>query len=179
MASSSAPSRGSAAASSLALALVILAAGHLLLYVLLTGEARSALAAMEGQRSVAALEHARDPGPAPQPGGQAYSTWLRAYETWWASKDHALHSRHEGLVKTGMFLSFLIGLGLLGQGMVRASRTRGIPPRSRMAPLRPARAVPLRPVPALAVTARSVAVRTAAVRPVAVRPITVQRRRSA
>lgn len=158
-------SAGGDAASAFALGFVILAAGHLLLYVVLTGAARTALADIASKHEVAQLEVARDPGPPPQPGSEAYSAWLGAYETWWASKDYTLQDRHETMVKTGMALSFLVGLGLLGQGMMRVARTRRAPARARRRePVRrPARVVPLRPV---------------ATR-IAVRPIPVRRRRSA
>lgn len=165
------PSSRGTAASTLTLGLVILAAGHLVLYLLLTADARSALAGMEREHDLAQLERVKDPGSPPQPGGEAYSAWLKAYETWWASKDFALHDRHESLVRTGMILSFLVGLGLLGQGLMRVSRvrtTRERRPQRAAQARRPARVVPLRPV------ARSVAVR-----PLAVRPLAVPRRKSA
>ncbi len=191
-------SKGSRTASMVTLGFVILAAGHLLMYLLLTADARSGIADGESARSVAQLESAKDPGFAPEPGSEAYSVWLGSYETWWASKDYALHSRHESMVKIGMLLSFLVGLGLLAAGCRGAATTsaRRVRPRRiqaggrtqparRIEPVRPARpavraqparrparVVPLRPVPA-------VAARPAAVRPVAVRPVAVQRRRSA
>lgn len=187
------------------LGFVILAAGHLLMYLLLTADARTGIADGEGSRSVAQLTSAKDPGFAPKPGTEAYSVWLDAYETWWASKDYALHSRHESMVKIGMLLSFLVGLGLLALGCrgsattsARSVRARRIQPSGRPQPARraqpvrtprpavrvqparrPSRVVPLRPVPARAVAVRPAAVRPAAVRPVAVRPVAVQRRRSA
>ena len=158
-----------AAASALGLGLVILAAGHLLLYVVLTADARSALASANEQHEPAQLANAQDPGHPPQPGTEAYSTWLRSYELWFASKDYAVHGRHETLVKTGMILSFLIGLGLLGQGWIRASRRPGVPQGSsgRARGRRPARVVPLRPV------GQRVAARPSATRPIAVRPIAI------
>jgi len=155
----------------LALGCVILAAGHLLMYLVLTTDARGALTNLEATYGVSALEGTKDPGAAPQPGGEAYSQWLGAYERWWASKDVALHGRHEGLVRTGMILSFLIGLGLLAQGLRRTSqrtpvRRRG-PTSRRDRTARPARRPaptrPLRPI----------------VYPVAVRPVLVRQRRSA
>jgi hypothetical protein len=164
-----------AAASALGLGLVILAAGHLLLYVVLTADARSALASASEQHEPAQLVGAKDPGHPPQPGTEAYSTWLRSYELWFASKDYAVHGRHETLVKTGMILSFLIGLGLLGQGWMRASRRQSAPQSGsgRARSRRPARVVPLRPV------GQPVAARPIAVRPIAIARAETRHRKSA
>lgn len=152
----------SAAASALGLGLLVLAAGHLLLYVVLTADARAGIASATEHHELAQLASAKDPGHPPQPGTEAYSSWLRSYELWFAAKDYAVHGRHETLVKGGMIVSFLVGLGLLGKGWMRATRRRNAPPqqrRNQSRGRRPARVVPLRPV----------------ARPVAVRPIMVAR----
>ncbi|MDJ0522494.1 MAG: hypothetical protein QNJ90_10540 [Planctomycetota bacterium] len=173
------PGRGTPA-STLTLGLVVLAAGHLLLYVVLTADARSALADTTSRHEPAQLEAAKDPGHPPQPGTEAYSTWLRSYELWFAAKDYAVHGRHEGLVKGGMLLSFLVGLGLLGQGWMRATRRRPVQARGRRSQerARPARVIPMRPA-AKPVAVRPRAVRPVAVRPRVVRPVPVARRKSA
>ena len=128
----------------LLLGLVVLAVGHVAVYFTLAGEARDALASLEGQYDVAALERAQKPSMAPPAGSEDYSPWLRSYERWHASGEYAVHARQEGLVRGGMILSFLIGLGLLGHGfygLVRTPRRRYLdrPARERLRPV-PARA---------------------------------------
>ncbi|MDF1701723.1 MAG: hypothetical protein P1V36_11260, partial [Planctomycetota bacterium] len=131
------PSTARAAAPMLLLGLAILSVGHLVVYLCLAGDARSALSVLEAEHDVAALESARKPAPPPAAGTAEYSPWLRSYERWHAAGEYTVHARHEGLVRIGMILSFLIGLGLLGQGFLRTAKT----PRRRVTD-QPARARP-------------------------------------
>ena len=105
------------------MALLALGIGHVLLYFFLTGDARGALDDLEARYDGAALERIVPAGPAAMPGTPAYSTWLRSYELWHASKDYAMHGRHESLMRYGMLASFLIALGFLGSGLWRHARS--------------------------------------------------------
>ena len=134
------------------LGVAILAVSHLGLYVFLTGDARTHMDEVTSQFSTDALETARRPGPPPDAGTPAYSPWLRAYEQWHASETHGLHARHEGMIRFGMILSFVIGLGLVGASVHRSAphRRRGRSVDARPAPAR----VAVRPVRAAAASAR-------------------------
>jgi hypothetical protein len=105
------------------MALLVLGIGHLLLYFLLTGDARSALQVLESRYKGSSLETTVPAGPAAMPGTPAYSVWLRSYERWHAAKDYAMHGRHESLMRYGMLASFLIALGFLGSGLWRHARS--------------------------------------------------------
>ncbi len=182
--------RAGAAVSMVAIGFVILAIGHAGLYLFLTGDARDGLARLETQHKVADLEGAKKPGPTPLAGSAEYSPWLRRYERWDAASEYTLHARHEGLVRTGMILSFLVGLGLLANGMFRTAKTpqrrssdrrRSVAPR----PAQPVRAAPARATPAqkpVRQPARRPArqparqpARAAALKPVAVRPVRLRK----
>ncbi len=128
----------------LLLGLAVLAVGHVAVYLVLSGEAREALDGLERRFELAELEGAQKPSMAPPAGSEDYSPWLRSYERWHASGEYGMHARQEGLVRGGMIVSFLIGLGLLGHGFYGLMRT----PRRRYLD-RPARER-LRPVPARA-----------------------------
>lgn len=106
-------------------ALLALGVGHVMLYLTLTGDARSALKQISAAYTPAQLAAARAPGPMPEPGTEAYSPWLRGYEQHAAASDHSLHARHEGLMRYGMLASFLIAVTILGSAMHRFKREQG------------------------------------------------------
>lgn len=144
--------------------LAILTAVHTVVYMALSGDARSAIGELETTYDVAELESAPKPGEAPAAGSADYSPWLRSYERWHAAGEYQVHARQEGLVRGGMLLSFLMGLGMLVHGFWITTRT----PRRR-ATDRPTRRGAHRP--------RRAAARPAPARPVRVRPVTPQRPR--
>ena len=161
----------------LLLGFVVLAVSHVAVYLVLAGDARTALEELEGTYEVAALESARRPGQAPPAGSAEYSPWLRSYEQWHAAGEYEVHARQEGLMRGGMILSFLIGLGLLVHGFFGLART----PRRR-ATDRPARARrgardTVRPVPAARPMRAARPVRAVPARPVRARPAAAQPRR--
>jgi hypothetical protein len=167
-------------------AIIGLGIGHVVLYLCLTADARAALRGLSTEWTPAQLEASQAPGPMPVPGTSSYSEWLHAYEGHHAAKEHALQSRHEGLMRYGMLFSFLIAAGILGSAVLRYRRgqrravrspARARAPMQARAPARvpsgrrhpvPARAaVPAR----TAVAARAgVPARAAPVLPHAVRP---------
>ena len=134
------------------LALLGLGIGHVVLYLCLTGDARTALDEIHATWKPSELQAARAPGFMPEPTTDAYSAWLRSYEAHAAAKDYELHARHEALMKYGMLFSFLIAVGFLGAAMrrVAVSRKRQIGrPRVRVrAPQKPAPVMrPVRAIP--------------------------------
>lgn len=134
------------------LALLGLGIGHVILYLSLTADARTALDELNATWKPAELQAAKAAGVMPEPTTAAYSPWLRAVEVHAAAKNHELHARHESLMKYGMLCSFLIAVGFLGAAMRRVSlsrRRQASRPRVReRAPQRPMRAVrPARAVP--------------------------------
>ena len=138
----------------LLLGLAVLAVGHAAVYLVLTGDARSALDTLESSYAVAELEGARRPGHAPLAGSPEYSPWLRSYERWHAAGEYEVHARQEGLVRGGMIMSFLIGLGLLCHGfygLARTPRRRATDRPARRQTVRAKRPAAAAPVPARAV----------------------------
>ena len=129
-------------------ALIGLGVGHLVLYLFLTSDARSALHAIESQHAPQALVTAKAPGAMPEPGTPDYSDWLGRYEVHHAAREHALHARHEGLMRYGMLFSFLIAAGILGSAIRTYARTqkRVQQPTRRARAVKPARAAPVAPV---------------------------------
>lgn len=126
------------------LALLGLGIGHVVLYLCLTGDARTALDGLHAAWKPAELQAAKAPGVMPEPGTSAYSTWLRGYERSAAAKDYELHARHESLMRYGMLLSFLIAAGFLGAAMRRvvvSSKRQAVRSRPRTRPRTPQRAV--------------------------------------
>ena len=106
-------------------ALLGLGLGHLVLYLCLTADARSALQDLSARWAPEVLAQARKAGGMPEPGTAAYGPWLERYEIFEASKDQALHQRHESLMRWGMIVSFLIAAFILGSAVHRHARSTG------------------------------------------------------
>nr|MDJ0522699.1 hypothetical protein [Planctomycetota bacterium] len=94
------------------LVLVIVAAAHVGLYLLLTQEARSELRAIEGRHSEAALRTAKRPDAPPQPGTPDYERWRAQVELHEDAKAWEIHERHVGLLRGGFLASFLAQVGI-------------------------------------------------------------------
>lgn len=134
------------------LALLGLGLGHIVFYLCLTNDARSALDGLRATWKPAELEQAQAPGVMPEPTTNAYSAWLRSYEVHAAAKDHELHARHESLMRYGMLFSFLIAAGFLGAALRRVAvsrkqqmsrpRLRARAPQTPVRVVKPVRAVP-------------------------------------
>ena len=139
-AAAAAPASNDRAAEKMLLALLGLGIGHILLYLCLTGDARSALNDLAGQYEVAELQSAAKPAVMPMPGTPAYTPWLHSFQRYSASRDYELHARHESLMRYGMIFSFLIAVGFLGNALHRISVGRK---RARRAHQIAARAAPV------------------------------------
>jgi len=94
------------------LVLVIVAAAHAGLFLLLTHEARSARRMLESRHGESALRAATRPSDAPQPGTPAYATWRLDVERFDASEDWRRHGKHVALLRTGFLASFLVQVGI-------------------------------------------------------------------
>ena len=88
--------------------LVIVAAAHAGLYLLLTHDARSAVRDLERDHGVAALQTAKRPEEAPQPGTPAYGPWRLKVERFDAAQAYSRDRRHIGLLRTGFLSSFFV-----------------------------------------------------------------------
>ncbi|MDA1195022.1 MAG: hypothetical protein O2894_07530 [Planctomycetota bacterium] len=126
----------------------LLALGHGAMYLFLAGDARAELAALRAAHPTSNLESAPEAPPSPQAGAPEYSTWLRSYELWHASKSFAVNVRQEGLVSIAMLLSLLVGSGLLANALLMRPSAQRPASRRRAMPLGTHRsAPPLRAVP--------------------------------
>jgi DNA-directed RNA polymerase subunit RPC12/RpoP len=103
---------------------LILALAHVGLFLLLTMDARAGVAEIEGRHSRAALEAARPPGAAPEPGTAPYTAWSRALELHESAEAWRVHARQVTLLRTGLFLSFLILVGMTAWGVFSLLRRR-------------------------------------------------------
>jgi len=100
--------------------LVIVAAAHGGLYLLLTSEARSGLRRLEARHGRVALEKARRPAHgAPKPGTPAYAAWRRAVERYDDAGVWRTHRRHVDLLRTGFLASFLVQVAITGWILMR------------------------------------------------------------
>lgn len=95
-----------------ALVLVIVAAGHAGLYLLLTREARSGIRALEQVHTAEGLQGAQRPDAPPQPGTPEYGPWREALERYDAAKEWRTHRRHVALLRGGFLASFLVQVGI-------------------------------------------------------------------
>lgn len=137
-AAAAAPASNDRAAEKMLLALLGLGIGHVLLYLCLTGDARTALNDLAGRYKPAELHSAAKPSAMPVPGTPAYSPWLHSFQRYSASRDYELHARHESLMRYGMIFSFLIAVGFLGNALHRISVGRKRAERARQTAARAA-----------------------------------------
>lgn len=95
------------------LVLVIVAAAHAGLYLLLTADARGGLRTIEARHPLEALRTAQRPERGtPQPGTPAYTPWREGVELWNDAQAWNNHRRHVSLLRTGFLASFLVQVGI-------------------------------------------------------------------
>lgn len=92
----------------------ILASAHVGLYMLLTMDARAGIEDIRAVYSRSDLEDARRPGITPEPGTSAFTAWSRSVALWDKAEAYRVHARQVMLLRTGLFVSFLVLLGVTG-----------------------------------------------------------------
>lgn len=86
----------------------LVAALHLVVYLILTSEARAGMRDIEAKHSPRALADAEPPGPAPAVGTEAYGTWRADEAAHQAAHVYGRHEAHHDLVRNAILVSFIV-----------------------------------------------------------------------
>lgn len=103
-----------------------LALAHAGLGLLLTKNARHAVADIESAWTPAELEQAPPPGPAPEQASAEYARWRRAQSLREDAQVHAERSHQVRLLSWSMLGSFLLQAGVVLRAAWRATRPRSL-----------------------------------------------------
>jgi hypothetical protein len=93
------------------LVLVVIAAAHAGLFVLLTVGARGDIDEIENRRGVEALEQASKPGPRPA-GAEDLPDWLHRHDLWEDRREWQERGRLVSMLGYGLLVSFLAQAGV-------------------------------------------------------------------
>jgi len=103
---------------------LILALAHVGLYLLLTMDARAGMSEIGAVYPPSQIDAARRPGLTPEPGTPAFSEWSRSVALWDRAEAYRIHARQVMLLRTGLFVSFLVLLGVTAWALLGILRRR-------------------------------------------------------
>ena len=92
---------------------------HIVVYLVLTSEARAGMASIEAKHSAQALANATPPQAAPAVGTAAYAEWRANEAAHQAARVHRNHEAHHDLVRNGILLSFFLQTAFVGWVLAR------------------------------------------------------------
>ena len=95
------------------------AAGHLVLFLMLTGDARREIDRIARAYDLPTLASATQPGPAPAVGTEDYATWRDHEARWQAARAYGKHRDQRDLIGHGLLASFLLQAGITGWLLMR------------------------------------------------------------
>ena len=99
---------------------VVLILAHYALYLLITGDARSAIGELEAEHGLAVRQEAKNPGSNPPPANSpTYKAWRDERALYVASRSYTDHEAHRSLVATGLAISVLVQLAITGFALFR------------------------------------------------------------